>query len=1341
MLPYAVIASVPRDALLVQWASEMLPYASLLACIALLGAGLLHFGTRRLKRVQRQRRDAMQSLARASAFQSFRAKVNELISGAGTEQDLLQAICDAAIGLSDVKLAWVGRPDRDGACAVLAAAGEVAYLDDLPISVDPQAPFGQGPFGLAWRSGAAHFNPQFSAHAAAWAQRAGAHRLHASAALPIRRHERLDAILSLYWGEPLAFDPAFTAMVRDAAADISRGLERLDLIGAQKEALRAHERQGELMRTVFSQIDVLIGARDEDELLVTACTRLLEGGLFVAAWIAQPDAASDVRVIAAAGEARPVLEAHPVNLRQQPRGALARAWSSSGKAIEIDPASPLISPWMGFAMPDSQPEAITLPILRTGQLWGLLVLVALDGADLDEIVQDTLLRTAELIGQALTEIDLKQLLQTRESEQAHLARHDALTGLANRLALEHHLPRAIARARRGNQHLAIGVLDLDDFKPVNDTWGHAAGDRLLQELALRLQAQLRETDLIARLGGDEFVLVLDALDGPQPRQVLTAVLDRLHRAVEQPFNLGPGVHAEVGMSMGVALFPNDGDEADLLLRQADAALYAAKAAKGRRQRWWLLAGEQFDEVREEAIQPYGEVAAALLAKARDELLQIEDGFIDSFYAQLLQDAGSQRILATLADDEFAHLREMQRLHLRHLLAPDLTPQEHERRGLQLGRVHAIVGVDGSAVMAAMSRYGAALHRASQGLPLRLEARVKLQSVLQGRLAAELQATQRGGLEVEHARQAHLAAMEMQIEAWEQSGQLPRQVVAHLATLQGVCGVACGRPDADNRYVLEFASGVAADYYMALREVGLELDFRRGGHVDHMGPTQRAWSSGTIATEVNEGRVASYGPIALRFGVRSTAAIPLLDRSGHVHQVVTLLGRYPGQFDAAGMRLWLESVQHQLNPAFQRVMAGQAQPIAATRRARLHELLFGDGLRMYVQPLVNLLTGEPDKVEALARLQDGDRLLQPGEFLEAFGHHELRILFRKGLEQSLAWVKAWDAQGLRIDTSVNLPPSVLLDPDCAEWIGQALVNAGVDARRLYVELLETHEDLLDSERRDAAIASLSRLGVRLIMDDLGSGYSSLKRMRSLPFHTVKIDQQIVLQAQDDPVKTIAFIGALVRMSQGLGMQVTMEGLETPDLIEMALSLGVERGQGYALARPMPADGLADWVRAWKWERDAAHPQTLLGRQSLLFSRDVAPLDWQRVIGSHQQYRDMLTRAVRGEGAPLQWHIVCRDDACLLGRWMKRQSLTIWPEVRPLFSEAQELHAAFHSKAGDLLRRAQEGGEQQQVLIELGNGSIDRASDRLVRALHQLSWIMSVDAALPDAPADPDATGPN
>jgi diguanylate cyclase (GGDEF)-like protein len=164
--------------------------------------------------------------------------------------------------------------------------------------------------------------------------------------------------------------------------------------------------------------------------------------------------------------------------------------------------------------------------------------------------------------------------------------HDPLTHLLNRRALEKTLEERVHQARLTNQPLAVGMLDLDDFKPVNDTYGHEAGDRLLKLVSQRLSERLREHDVLARIGGDEFVIIIGYLDDGNLAQQLQRILERLHEAIETPFEIEEGQLAWVGMSMGVALYPDDGAESDLLLRRADAALYRAKTHKHTQGLWW-----------------------------------------------------------------------------------------------------------------------------------------------------------------------------------------------------------------------------------------------------------------------------------------------------------------------------------------------------------------------------------------------------------------------------------------------------------------------------------------------------------------------------------------------------------------------------------------------------------------------------------------------------------------------------------------------------------------------------------------------------------------------------------
>ena len=161
-----------------------------------------------------------------------------------------------------------------------------------------------------------------------------------------------------------------------------------------------------------------------------------------------------------------------------------------------------------------------------------------------------------------------------ERRLTHTAEHDALTGLANRRALETRLKAAVEGSRQDESGLAVMYLDLDRFKLVNDTHGHAVGDALLMQVAQRMHDCLRHGDLVARLGGDEFAVVLHT---GASRDVARGFAERLKTDVSAPYDIG-GVTCRIGVSVGVALHPTDGDSIAALLRSADSALYRAKAA-------------------------------------------------------------------------------------------------------------------------------------------------------------------------------------------------------------------------------------------------------------------------------------------------------------------------------------------------------------------------------------------------------------------------------------------------------------------------------------------------------------------------------------------------------------------------------------------------------------------------------------------------------------------------------------------------------------------------------------------------------------------------------------------
>lgn len=152
---------------------------------------------------------------------------------------------------------------------------------------------------------------------------------------------------------------------------------------------------------------------------------------------------------------------------------------------------------------------------------------------------------------------------------------DHLTGLANRNLLTDRYGRAMQRALRNKTQFALLMIDLNKFKAINDTFGHAAGDQVLVEVSRRLLANVRATDTVARYGGDEFVLLIESFG---ERRELTRIAMKLVDALTEPVTLETGVQVGIGASVGYALYPDDGAHLDNLLEVADHAMYECKTS-------------------------------------------------------------------------------------------------------------------------------------------------------------------------------------------------------------------------------------------------------------------------------------------------------------------------------------------------------------------------------------------------------------------------------------------------------------------------------------------------------------------------------------------------------------------------------------------------------------------------------------------------------------------------------------------------------------------------------------------------------------------------------------------
>ncbi|WP_081318515.1 sensor domain-containing diguanylate cyclase [Pseudomonas rhizoryzae] len=168
-------------------------------------------------------------------------------------------------------------------------------------------------------------------------------------------------------------------------------------------------------------------------------------------------------------------------------------------------------------------------------------------------------------------------LAEAEAQLRFLAHHDPLTRVSNRALFNERLDAALRNARRYQHPFALVFLDVNDFKGINDRHGHAAGDRVLCEIARRLRGSLRETDTVARLGGDEFVLLLTGLQSPDD---LDPKLAQLRALLAQPLEGAEWSFAMPSCSFGVACYPRDGLNAAALLKHADGAMYHMKHAPG-----------------------------------------------------------------------------------------------------------------------------------------------------------------------------------------------------------------------------------------------------------------------------------------------------------------------------------------------------------------------------------------------------------------------------------------------------------------------------------------------------------------------------------------------------------------------------------------------------------------------------------------------------------------------------------------------------------------------------------------------------------------------------------------
>lgn len=1081
---------------------------------------------------------------RLAAFRSLLADVHHVAARADDEATMLRDVCDLAARGSFVGLAWVGVPGAAGDLRVAAAAGATTHVAAARVSAWPDGPQGQGVAARAWRDGGVTCARPLGAHPTRRRGRrlTGPSDLGGLFAMRLERGGAPWGIMVFHLfssSSGRGIGPVARLLLEEVARTVSLGLDRLDAGAGRPELSRDQQL---VLDHTYAGISM-----GRERVLVMANRHLVE--------MLGYDGPEDL-----VGRSARILYASDAEYERA--GEVFQSLREHGVG----------------RLPDAR-------------------LVRRDGRELIGDVTMSLVRDGGVETVVWTVEDVTERLRL-EAELKEQACSDMLTALPNRRALDLELERAVERARRSGGSLVVGMLDLDDFKTVNDALGHEAGDSVLRLFAGRLTEHVRPSDFVARPGGDEFVVLFEDLGRPLAGEAMEAVLHRLHSAVETPFEVSPEQRVSLEMSLGLAAFPADGSRGEELMRKADRALYDLKTHKLDRARWWQLAAEgaAVDPELEPSVDGYDAHASTLLAAVQDVIGGAAEDFVAAFYRRLAHDGEAANILSSLDQTSMDRLKATQAEHLGFLLNPSTTQQDLRARAGRLGEVHHLVGVEGALLTRAMALYRELLtERLNQAaISARQRYRVLLvaERRLQDDLEGELQAMQ-------GVTTSYLNALSRPLPAtgtrWVDAAEAE---MAGLAQLPGVAAVILLRFNADGRLTVEHSAAQDPVQAERLHQLPLEEGLRQTVG-DTPGPTVEAWREGqtlTAASFADDPRFVLWRDMAQQFGVRSMLAIPIPDASGHTGAGVCVYGRYPYQFESPFMRQFAQSVARRWEDVWRRTALPNAaaalpQDVARSYRRRL----FDGGLRMFFQPVVDLRDGRVVKVEALARLRQSDgTIVSPAVFLPLLGDVELAHLFQLGLDQALGYLAQWEAQGIRLDLAVNLAPSTLLLPECERWVREGLSRHGVAPERLTLELLEAQT--VDEAARDAAIDRLVSLGVHLAIDDLGSGYSSLQRLSALPFDTIKIDQGLVRRLRTEPLPTLVVLDTLTEMGRRLGREVVVEGLEDRGEIEVAALLGSPFGQGFGLARPMPGEEVASWWAQFALPIEPGKAHTYIGARA-------------------------------------------------------------------------------------------------------------------------------------------------
>lgn len=529
-----------------------------------------------------ERRKSEEAERRFARILGALSATNEAILRSRSPDEMLQMVADAAvIGGKFLGAAIFRKEANSDLLRLEVGAGRfVDVIAKMQLSTDPEVPHGRGLGGNAFRSNQIQISNDVpnDSRTEAWRELASEAGLKACAVSPICLRDTPQGLIYFFFDAAYGpLDHEVTALMTRIAANISFGLELFEREEQRQAAAAQQEQLHRMFAALTATNEAIMRAQSEDELFQLVCNAAVLGGKFTSTTIALAEAGDDfLHIKATKGQNADRVRstrfsisiAHP-----EGRGLTGTSFRTRQPCIMNDfLGDERTSHWHNLASNGGTRSGASFPLLKGDESIGVLLFLSSECNTFTDHLVELLARLAENVSFALENFTRKAEKKLADEQIQYLATHDALTGLPNRTLFNQLLNLALIASRYKQQRCAVLFIDLDRFKVINDSLGHAAGDALLVAVASRLQKCVQESDVVARLGGDEFIILLN---GVGDYHDVAAVAKNILAAMSPAFTLA-GHACHTSASIGIAVYPSNGADVEALLRNADLAMYLAK---------------------------------------------------------------------------------------------------------------------------------------------------------------------------------------------------------------------------------------------------------------------------------------------------------------------------------------------------------------------------------------------------------------------------------------------------------------------------------------------------------------------------------------------------------------------------------------------------------------------------------------------------------------------------------------------------------------------------------------------------------------------------------------------